>query len=580
MFHLLRLMQMHEDISRLDIHEKPAYKRRILNHWDNIDGKIERGYAGRSLWQWRDLPEILSPRYAEYALANASIGINGTVLNNVNANPEFISGEYLLKVVALADFFRPYGIKVYLSINFFSPEHLGSLSTSDPLDGRVRQWWKDKAKEIYSLIPDFGGFLVKADSEGEPGPLKYGRTHADGANMLGEALEPYGGIVMWRSFVYNESSPDRAKEAYAKFLPLDGQFRSNVIIQVKNGPIDFQPREPFNPLFGAMQKTALMPEFQITQEYLGFSKQLAYLAPLYQECLQADTHVKGKGSTVAHCTDGTLFPHAITAIAGVANTGDTTNWTGHHFAQANWYCFGRLAWNHKLTSEQIADEWIRMTFTNDPAFVEPVKEIMMESREAIVNYMMPLGLAHLFAWEHHYGPEPWLYRPGVRADWMPSYYHNANSIGIGFDRTKEGSNAVSQYASPLSDMYNDINTCPENLLLWFHHVPWNYRMENGKTLWNELCHKYQSGVDSAREFQISWDKLSAWVDEDRFKEIQRNLKIQTRDAIVWRDACVLYFQTYSQLAIPHELERPVFDLDEMRQHNQPWETMLGIRQTH
>jgi len=566
MYHLLRLMQMHEDISHLDIHEKPSYERRALNHWDNLDGSIERGYAGKSLWKWNDLPEVISPRYKDYARANASIGINGTVLNNVNANPAFISSEFLPKVAALANVFRPYGIKVYLSINFSSPTLLGGLATSDPTNEEVRKWWKDKVKEIYDLIPDFGGFLVKANSEGIPGPQDYGQTHVAGANMLGEALKPYGGIVMWRAFVYEPTSSDRAKQAYEEFKPLDGQFLDNVIIQVKNGPIDFQPREPFNPLFGAMQKTAVMPEFQITQEYLGFSKQLAYLAPLYQECLQADTYAKGQGSTVAKCTDGTLFPHPVTASAGVANTGDDTNWTGHHFAQANWYCFGRLAWNDHLTSEQIADEWLRMTFTNDPAFVEPIKEMMMESREAIVNYMMPLGLAHLFAWEEHYGPEPWLDIPGVRPDWMPSYYHKADATGIGFDRTKEGSDAVSQYSSPMSDIYNDVSTCPEILLLWFHHVPWNHRMYNGKTLWDELCYKYQSGVDAARRLQMIWDRESPLVDKDRFIDIQSRLKTQTRDAVIWRDACVLYFQTFSSLPVPYELERAVFDLDVMRKY--------------
>ncbi|MCL1937659.1 MAG: alpha-glucuronidase [Candidatus Azobacteroides sp.] len=578
MFHLLRLMQMHENISHLDIHEKPSYERRILNHWDNRDGTIERGYAGSSLWEWGDLPNVLSLRYKDYARANASIGINGTVLNNVNAEAIFISSEYLPKVAALANVFRPYGIKVYLSINCSSPALLGGLDTSDPEDARVRKWWDDKIKEIYDLIPDFGGFLVKANSEGTPGPQDYGRTPVSGANMLGEALKPYGGIVMWRAFVYDPASSDRVKEAYEGFKPLDGLFLDNVIIQVKNGPIDFQPREPFTPLFGAMQKTAVMPEFQITQEYLGQEKQLAYLAPLYQECLQADTYAKGQGSTVAKCTDGTLFPHSITAIAGVANTGNDTNWTGHHFAQANWYCFGRLAWNNRLTPEQIADEWLKMTFSNDPAFVEPVKEMMMESREAIVNYMMPLGLAHLFAWEHHYGPAPWLNIPDTRPDWMPSYYHKADSQGIGFDRTKEGSNAVSQYSSPVSDIYNDINACPENLLLWFHHVPWNHRMSNGKTLWDELCYKYQSGVDAARNFQKIWDQEGSFIDKERFKEVQSNLKTQTRDAILWRDACVLYFQTFSSLPIPSELERSLFDLDIMQKNGANEALYYGMQQ--
>jgi alpha-glucuronidase len=564
-FHLLRLMQMQEDISNLNIVEKPAYDRRILNHWDNIDGTIERGYAGRSLWDWEDLPEKSNPRYTEYARANASIGINGTVLNNVNANPKFISREYLIKIAEIANVFRKWGIRVYLSVNFSSPAELGKLPTSDPLNNEVRRWWKEKAKEIYSLIPDFGGFLVKANSEGLPGPQDFGRTHADGANLLAEALEPYGGIVMWRAFVYDAKSTDRAKQAYEEFMPLDGRFHKNVIIQVKNGPVDFQPREPFHPLFGAMKKTPLMVEFQITQEYLGFSKQLAYLSPLYLECLQADTYAKGKGSTVAKCTGGTLFPQIITAIAGVANTGNNANWTGHHFAQANWYCFGRLAWNHELTSEQIADEWLRMTFSNEAAFVEPVKQMMSESREAVVNYMMPMGLAHLFAWEHHYGPEPWLNIPNARPDWMPSYYHKADSIGLGFDRTHTGSNAASQYFPPLCTIYDQIETCPENLLLWFHHVPWNYRMQNGNTLWENLCYKYQEGVEATREFQKIWDKTTAFIDKERFEDVQSKLKIQTRDAIRWRDACLLYFQTFSRQPIPYEQERPVHTLEELMQ---------------
>jgi alpha-glucuronidase len=572
-FHLLRLMQTQEDISHLNIYEKPSYERRILNHWDNMDGTIERGYAGNSLWNWEELPEKRSPRYVEYARANASIGINGTVLNNVNANPKFISHEYLLKIAELANIFRPYGLKVYLSVNFSSPAQLAGLPDSDPLNPEVCRWWKEKVKEIYALIPDFGGFLVKASSEGQPGPQDFGRTHADGANMLAEALEPYHGIVMWRAFVYNPQSKDRTKQAYEEFIPLDGQFRKNVIIQVKNGPVDFQPREPFSPLFGAMQKTPLMVEFQITQEYLGFSKQLVYLAPLFEECLQSDTYAKGKGSTVAKVTDGTLFHQPFTAIAGVANTGNVTNWTEHTFAQSNWFCFGRLAWNHELSPVTIANEWLKMTFSNEPDFVEPVKQMICASREAAVNYMMPIGLAHLFAWHHHYGPEPWLAIPNARPDWMPSYYHKADSIGLGFDRTTTGSNAVSQYFMPLRDIYNNVETCPENLLLWFHHVPWDYRMHSGKTLWEDLCYHYQEGVDSVRQFQKIWDKAGSFVDKKRFEEVQYKLKIQLKDAIVWKDACLLYFQTFSRKPIPYELERPINDLEELKtaakaQHSQ------------
>jgi len=564
-YHLLRLQETGNKQVTFPIIEVPSYNIRILNHWDNIDGTIERGYAGKSLWKWDELPDKISPRYAEYARANASIGINGTVLNNVNANPQFISAGYLVKIAKLADIFRPYGIKVYLSINFSSPKELGGLPTSDPLDENVRKWWKDKVKEIYRLIPDFGGFLVKANSEGLPGPQDFGRTHADGANMLAEALEPYGGIVMWRAFVYNPSNEDRAKQAFNEFTPLDGKFKDNVIIQVKNGPVDFQPREPFNPLFGAMKKTAVMPELQITQEYLGESNHLVFLASMWKEFLDSDTYCAGKGSTVAKTTDGTIYPHKISAIAGVANIGEDANWCGHHFAQANWYAFGRLAWNHELSCDIIADEWLRMTFSTDTAFINPAKEIMLASHEATVDYMMPLGLNCLFAWDHHYGPEPWCYIPGMRADWLPGYYHQADSTGIGFDRSEKGSNAVSQYFPPLNKIYNNIETCPENLSIWFHHVPWDYKMKNGRILWDELCYKYQEGVDQVRNFQKEWDRIEKLIDKERFSDVQYKLKIQSRDAVWWRDACLLYFQTFSKRPIPYELERPVHDLEELKQ---------------
>lgn len=559
---LLRLQQTGADLTTLDIEELPSYDIRILNHWDNLDGTIERGYAGYSLWKWEELPNTLSPRYKEYARANASIGINGTVLNNVNASPNILKKDYLEKVKALADIFRPYGLKVYLSVNFSSPKVLEGLSDSDPLNPEVQKWWKAKTKEIYSLIPDFGGFLVKANSEGQPGPQDYGRTHADGANMLADVLKPYKGIVMWRAFVYNPSMEDRAKQAYQEFVPLDGQFRDNVIIQIKNGPIDFQPREPFNPLFGALRKTPAMVEFQITQEYLGFSNHLAYLATMFKETLDSDTYSDGKGSTVAKITDGTLHPAKTTAISAVANIGEDTNWCGHHFAQANWYAFGRLAWNHQLSSNQIADEWIRLTFSDNSEFVEPVKNMMLNSRETIVDYMMPLGLHHIFAENHHYGPEPWLSEAG-REDWTSVYYHKADSIGLGFNRTITGSDAVSQYFTPLSNIYNDISTCPENLLLWFHHVPWNYKMNDGKTMWDALCYKYDSGVQQVREYQKVWDRMEQYIDYRRFEEVQSKLKIQTRDAVWWRDACLLYFQTFSKKPIPYELERPIYELDDL-----------------
>lgn len=563
-FHFLRLVQTDSFSDNLNIVENPKYKVRILNHWDNLDRTIERGYAGYSLWKWDELPNTLSPRYDAYARANASIGINATVLNNVNATPEILTGAYLAKVKALADVFCPYGLKVYLAVNFSSPKELGGLSDSDPLNPAVSKWWNNKVKDIYKLIPDFGGFLVKANSEGLPGPQDYGRTHADGANMLADALKPYGGIVMWRAFVYNPSNEDRAKQAYSEFTPLDGQFRDNVIIQIKNGPVDFQPREPFSPLFGALRDTQEMVEFQITQEYLGFSNHLVYLSPMFKETLDSDTYSDGEGSTIAKITDGTLRSGKVTAISAIANIGEDTNWCGHHFAQANWYAFGRLAWNHQLTSEQIADEWIKMTFSNNKDFMNPVKDMMLSSRETTVDYMMPLGLHHIFAFGHHYGPEPWGDVPGARPDWMPWYYHNADSTGLGFDRTTSGSNAVSQYFPPLNNIYNDIALCPENLLLWFHHVPWDYRMKNGKTLWDELCYKYNSGVQQVRAYQKLWDRMEEYVDEQRFREIQSKLRIQARDAVWWKDACLLYFQTFSKRQIPYDIERPVHELEDLK----------------
>ncbi|WP_373724128.1 alpha-glucuronidase [Bacteroides heparinolyticus] len=543
-YHLLRLQESGQAIASTT--ENPAYTLRILNHWDNTDRTVERGYAGESLWDWEKLPHTLSESYKDYARANASIGINGTVLNNVNASPEILSAEYLNKVKALADVFRPYGIRVYLSVNFASPMVLDSLPTADPLDKRVIRWWKKKAGEIYGLIPDFGGFLVKANSEGQPGPCDSGRTHADGANMLADALKPHKGIVMWRAFVYSPSDADRAKQAYLEFKPLDGNFRSNVIVQVKNGPVDFQPREPYSPLFGAMRHTPLMVEFQITQEYLGHSNHLVYLAPMWKEFF------------------GLVPPSTLKAVAGVSNIGSDANWCGHPFAQANWYAFGRLAWNPSLSSEAIADEWLRQTFSKEKEFVEPIGRLMLRSHEAAVDYMMPLGLHHIFAWGHHYGPEPWCNVPGARPDWMPSYYHRAGANGIGFDRSHTGSHATAQYPDSLCRLYDDPSTCPEQYLLWFHHLPWNHRMKSGRTLWDELCHRYDSGVQQVREFQKTWDRVESLIDAERFRDVQSRLKTQLRDAVWWKDACLLYFQEFSKLPIPYGIERPIHELEELK----------------
>lgn len=550
-YHLLRLQACGEDCSRLDIKEKPLNDIRILNHWDNPDGTIERGYAGRSLWKWDELPAKVSPRYAEYARANASIGINGTVLNNVNASPEALSSDNLKKVKTLADIFRPYGIKVYLSVNFATPIKLGGLATADPLNSDVAEWWKQKVHEIYSMIPDFGGFLVKANSEGQPGPCDYHRTHAEGANMLASALKPYGGIVMWRAFVYSPSDADRAKQAYLEFKPLDGKFLDNVIVQVKNGPIDFQPREPYSPLFGAMPHTQLMVEFQVTQEYLGHSNHLAYLAPMWKEFYSY------------------YSPSDMKAAAGVTNIGDDTNWCGNDLAQSNWYAFGRLAWNPALSSEEIAREWLAQTFTADSRFVRPMTEVMMQSREAVVDYMMPLGLHHIFAWGHHYGPEPWCEIEGARPDWLPTYYHRADKEGLGFDRTTDGSDAVSQYPDSLAAMFNSIDSCPDEFLLWFHHVPWKHEMKSGRTMWDELCLHYQRGVDAARGFRDTWKDMSPYVDAERHAAVAHRFDIQASDAVWWKDACLEYFRTFSHMKYPAGVEKPRFSLKKLKKVKLP-----------
>ncbi len=493
-FHLLRLIQTRQPIDRLDIVEAPKLKLRLLDHWDNLTRYVERGYAGQSIWDWARLPQYSDPRYTDYARANASIGINGAVLNNVNANADILKPEFIVRVATVAAALRPYGIKVYLSARFSAPIEIGGLKTADPLDPAVAAWWKGKADEIYRAIPDFGGFLVKANSEGQPGPQNYGRNHADGANMLADALKPNGGIVMWRAFVYSETNAeDRAKQAYAEFQPLDGKFRDNVIVQVKNGPIDFQPREPFHPLFGAMPKTPLMMEFQVTKEYLGFATHLAYLGTMWEEVLRADTYRPRKGSTVAHVIETPVAPGALTGMAGVANIGSDRNWSGSHFDQANWYALGRLAWDPQLTAEAIAGEWTRMTWGDDPALVGPIVAMMMGSREAVVDYMTPLGLAHQMATGHHYGPGPWV-SDLARPEWNPTYYSRADAGGIGFDRTKTGSDAVSQYAPEVARLFGDLKRVPEQDLLWFHHVPWDHRMASGRTLWDELVVRYDRGV--------------------------------------------------------------------------------------
>jgi len=563
-FNFLKLLQTNRSLASLNIVEYPKTMFRVLDHWDNPTRTVERGYAGFSIWNWHKLPGYIDPRYIDYARANASVGINGSVINNVNANIIMLTPVYLTKIKALADVFRPYGIKIYLSVKFSSPVELGGLKTADPLNEEVIAWWKNKADEIYRYIPDFGGFLVKANSEGQPGPQTYGRTHADGANMLGRALAPHHGIVMWRAFVYDDKVPDdRAKQAYNEFKPFDGKFDANVIIQIKNGPIDFQPREPFHPLFGALPNTSVMLELQLTQEYLGFSTHLVYEAPLFKECLNADTHQAGPNSTVEHILEGRYNPKLITGMAGVANIGTDINWCGHPFAQANWYSFGRLAWNPGLSAARIADDWLRMTFSNNRHFVETMKHEMLQSRENTVNYMTPLGLHHIMGANAHYGPGPWTDNIG-RADWTAVYYHKADTNGIGFDRTHTGSNALAQYSPQVQKYFEDLNTCPDEYLLWFHHLKWDYRMHSGKSLWEEMVEHYYRGADSVKHMQQVWNSLERYVDHDRFTEVKELMAIQHNEAIWWRDACVLYFQTFSRKPIPDNFEKPLHDLSYYR----------------
>jgi len=560
-FAFLRLIQTRQSVGNLDIVSSPKLQVRILDHWDNLNGTIERGYAGFSIWDWHKMPDYMDPRYIDYARADASIGINAVVVNNVGAQAEILTPLYIERAAALAAVFRPYGIRIYFSARFSAPIEIGGLKTADPLDPAVQAWWKAKADEIYKAIPDFGGFLVKANSEGQPGPQDYHRTQADGANVLADALAPHHGIVMWRAFIYSAENPeDRAKQAYDELVPLDGKFRDNVIIQAKNGPIDFQPREPIHPIFGAMPHTGVFLEVQITKEYLGLATSLAYLGPLYEEVLRTDTYAKGPGSTVAKLIDGSLFGSKLTGMAGVANVGDDRNWSGSEFNQANWYVFGRLVWDPALSSRTIAEEWARMTFTNDPRFVNPVVDMMMASREAVVDYMTPLGLAHLMATGHHYGPGPWVSNL-ERPEWNPVYYHRADAAGIGFDRTPTGSDATAQYAPQVAAQFNDINAIPEKFLLWFHHVPWGYKMKSGRTLWDEMVVRYDEGVAATTRARETWEKMKPYVDAQRFAEEEAFLTIEEKEAHWWRDAEIAYFQTFSKMPLPAGHAAPAHDLE-------------------
>jgi alpha-glucuronidase len=558
-FRFLRLLQTRQAIEQLDISARPRIRRRVLDHWDNLNGTVERGYAGGSLWNWQSLPQHLSPRYTDYARACASIGINGAVLNNVNANPFILTPLYLHKVAAIAGALRPYGIRVYLSVPFSAPVTLGKLGSADPLDPKVQAWWSAKIAEIYRDIPDFGGFLMKANSEGQPGPEDYGRTQAQGADLLARALAPHGGIVMWRAFVYSTGahSEDRARQAYDTFKPLDGRFAGNVLVQVKNGPIDFQPREPFHPLFGAMPHTNLMLELEVTKEYLGQQTSIVYLGPLFQEALRADTWIRGRGSTVARVIDGSLYGERLTAIAGVANIGSDRNWCGSIFNQANWYVFGRLAWNPDLSARWIAEEWVRMTFSNDPRFVTPVVAMMMGSREAAVDYMTPLGLASQMAAGTHFGPGPWVApAKGMPADWSSTYYSRGAGGGLGLDPTAPGGAAIAQYSPHVAAQFGSPTLCPEDLLLWFHHLPWDYRLRSGRTVWDSLVLHYDRGVAWVKQARQTWSSLSGYVDPERFRLTADFLAIQERDAEWWRDASIAYFQSISHRPLPAGAKPP------------------------
>jgi alpha-glucuronidase len=562
-FAWLRALLMGEEPASIAVASAPKVALRMLNHWDNLDRTIERGYAGQSIWDWWKLPGVKDRRYLDYARAAASLGINAVSLNNVSSKPEVLLTPWIAKVRALADIFRPYGIRVFLAARFSAPKELGGLPTADPLDPKVRAWWKAKADEIYASIPDFGGFIVKANSEGQPGPHDYGRDHADGANMLAGAIGSRG-IVIWRAFVYSPENPeDRHKQAFTDFIPLDGKFVSNVIVQVKNGAIDFQPREPFHPMFGAMPKTPLAFEVQVTKEYLGFATHLAYLGTMYEEALQSDTFAHGPGSIVAKVADGSLHGHPLSAMAAVGNVGVDRNWCGSHFDQANWYAFGRLAWDPYASARDIAREWVLQTFTHDPAAVKAIVGMMMDSREAVVRYMMPLGLHHLFDTGHHHGPGPWV-GDLARPEWNPTYYHQADRDGIGFDRSPSGSNAAAQYAPPLARLWSDPTTTPDNLLLWFHHLPWTWRMPSGKNLWEAMVAAYDQGVKEAQGLVDRWKKLEGAIDPRRYAETAELLEVQQHEAKWWRDACIAYFRSLNGLEMPRGSAPPPLTLEQYR----------------
>jgi alpha-glucuronidase len=560
-FGWLRAVLTGRDVAAIDEVSAPKVGLRVLNHWDNLDRSVERGYAGESIWDWWRLP-VTEQRYVDYARATASLGINGVSLNNVNASAVMLTSPWIAKAAALANVFRPYRIRVYLAVRFSAPVELGELATADPLDGAVRAWWKKKADEIYRAMPDFGGFLVKANSEGQPGPHDYGRDHAEGANMLADSLARHGGVVFWRAFVYSQHDPeDRAKQAFRDFKALDGRFAPNVVVQVKNGPIDFQPREPFHPMFGGLSATPLALEFQVTKEYLGFATHLVYLGTMYEEVLRSDTYATGGPGTKVSAT--------IAAMAAVGNVGSHRTWSGSHFDQANWYAFGRLAWNPDATARDIAAEWAALTFTTNPRARRAIVDLMMRSHEALVSYMTPLGLHHIMDTGHHHGPGPWV-SDLARPEWNPTYYHRADRGGIGFDRTSSGSNAVSQYAPALAKILANPRTTPEKWLLWFHHLPWDYRMPSGRTLWHEIVHRYDQGVAAAKDLRRRWKKLEGDIDARRFSEVSDLLEVQVAEAQWWRDACVAYFSSVSGLPLPPRTQAPPLALSEYQARKFPF----------
>ncbi|WP_051572094.1 alpha-glucuronidase family glycosyl hydrolase [Ruminiclostridium cellobioparum] len=560
-FSLLRLIQTGTGLDELPRIENPVNQLRMVNHWDNMDGSIERGYAGKSIFYKNNKITGNLARIGDYARILASVGINAIAINNVNVHKIetlLITDRYIKDAAKLNEIFRSYGIKLFLSINFASPLSTGELSTADPLDKEVRKWWKNRAEFIYSHMPDFGGFLVKADSEGRPGPFTYGRTHADGANMLAEALKPHGGLVIWRCFVYNclqdwrDRTIDRAKAAYDHFMPLDGAFAENVLLQIKNGPMDFQVREPVSPLIGGLEKTNQVLELQTTQEYTGQQKHLCYLVPMWKEVLDFDTCAKGRGTSVKKIISREVFKNKYGGFATVTNIGDDTNWTGHQMAQANTFGYARLAWDPELTSEEIAESWIRLTYSNDRILVGTIKDMLLGSWRTYENYTSPLGIGWMVNPNHHYGPNV----DGYEYDKWGTY-HRADHKGIGVDRTvRNGTGYAGQYHKEVARLYENVETCPEELLLFFHYIPYDYRLKSGETLIQYIYNTHFEGVEQAEELKRKWESLKDKVEEDVFDHVMERLEGQIAHSKEWRDIINTYF--FRKTGIPDELGRKIY----------------------